>query len=262
MSKSEYDFLLELLEPHVGNNIESLENIREDSERRDISSLNRATGLDARQIVLADQSARLLDCNEFELSREALYGCLRAGLPSDVEELVEVDPDYLKRELRKMRDAGVIALDDASISKFVTYLRKHSLRALIDLIENDDLYKVLIDAKGAIQKLKISIKKGFHLTATTIDDFFTTNEDGENDKIILEGEELESIKTLQRIYQITPCHTAMPVLKNMDINSTRDVVSLPEETFITSFEREYLEIFAEKPPAGLAFQIHRKAKVK
>lgn len=108
--------------------------------------------------------------------------------------------------------------------------------------------------------LKKAVEKGFRLGATRISDYFSLNEEDKNDKILLEEEELESLKTLQRVYQITPCHEAIAVLLQMEIHSAYDVISMPEEDFATSFEKKYREIFTdEKLPTELAALIHRKA---
>ena len=266
--KSEYEFLAELLEPHVGNNMERLENIREDSERRDISDLNRATGLDTRQILLASQSVRLCKNTEGKLSQEGLYGCLRAGLPSDKELFSQVDPDVVENALKKVRDLGIVALDDDTISDFRKNFEEFARKVRMSyhdkffdsLIEKSNACKNFIVSGSTILKLKKGIEKGFWLGVTRIGDFFTTDEREKDNRVIMEEEEMKSIQTLQRVYRLNPRHEAIIVLLKLGFNSASDVVSLPEEYFYKCFKKRYLEIHkGVKPPKGLAAQIYKKA---
>lgn len=114
---AEYQRLSEDLTPHVGQ-MSKLVDARENAERQDLTVLNRATGWDARLIALATVTERLSADPEVKLPQEAVYGLLRAGLPSDKLLLAQVEPDVAEQALKNMRDAGIVALYDAQIGKF------------------------------------------------------------------------------------------------------------------------------------------------
>ncbi|MFD7712866.1 Tc toxin subunit A, partial [Streptomyces sp. NPDC059786] len=91
---------------------------KESPDRQDLTVLNRATGWDARLLACAATAQRLSGDADVGLPAEALYGVLRAGLPSDKLLLADVGPDVAERALRTVRDAGIVALDDPAIRRF------------------------------------------------------------------------------------------------------------------------------------------------
>ena len=111
---AEYRRLSVALTPHVAN-IKMLKDAKEDAEQQDLAVLNRATGWDARLIALASITERLADDPDVGMRSEALYGLLRAGLPSDKLLLAQVEPDVVEMAIKKARDAGVVEIDDAGI---------------------------------------------------------------------------------------------------------------------------------------------------
>ena len=127
---AEYRRLAEDLTPHVVD-MKTLKDAKEDAQQQDLSVLNRATGWDARLIALASVSERLADDPYVGLSSEALYGLLRAGLPSDKLLLAQVEPAVVEMAIKKVRDAGVVDIDDAGIAalktKFTAFANKTRL---------------------------------------------------------------------------------------------------------------------------------------
>ncbi|MES2936801.1 MAG: neuraminidase-like domain-containing protein [Pseudomonadota bacterium] len=114
--KSEYDRLHGTLSRQLGD-IAKLADAREDAKRQDLTVLNRATGWDARLIGLAAMSQQLAADRDVGLPAQALYGLLRAGLPSDKLLLAQVDPAAVGLALRKMRDTGIVEMDEAGIGQ-------------------------------------------------------------------------------------------------------------------------------------------------
>jgi hypothetical protein len=114
---SEYQRLTKDLAEQIGD-LSQLKEAREDAERQDLTVLNRATGWDARLIALAAQAERLSADPEVKLSQEVLYGLLRAGVPSDKRLLALVDADVAEQTLWKVRDSGIIQLDNQQIGEF------------------------------------------------------------------------------------------------------------------------------------------------
>lgn len=116
---AEYRRLSADLTQHVGQ-MAKLAGAKEDAEQQDLAVLNRATGWDARLIALASITERLAADPDVGLSSEALYGLLRAGLPSDKLLLAQVEPDVVEMAIKKVRDAGVVEIDDAGIAALKT----------------------------------------------------------------------------------------------------------------------------------------------
>ncbi|MBI4519155.1 MAG: carboxypeptidase regulatory-like domain-containing protein, partial [Deltaproteobacteria bacterium] len=127
---AEYRRLSADLTPPVGQ-MTKLADAKENAEQQDITVLNRATGWDARLIALASITERLAADPDVGLPSEALYGLLRAGLPSDKLLLAQVDPDVVEMAIKKVRDAGGVQIDDAGIAdfktKFTTFANKTRL---------------------------------------------------------------------------------------------------------------------------------------
>ena len=113
----EYKRLADAVTPLVGE-LRKLADSQESAEQQDLTVLNRATGWDARLLACAASAQRLNADEDVDLSGEALYGLLRAGLPSDKLLLAQVAPDVAERALKTVRDAGIVALDDPAIAQF------------------------------------------------------------------------------------------------------------------------------------------------
>lgn len=119
---TEYRRLSDDLTPHVGE-MKKLAGAKENSTQQDLTVLNRATGWDARLIALASITERLADDPDVKnagLPSEALYGLLRAGLPSDKLLLAQVEPDVVEMGLKKVRDAGIVNVTDADMAEIKT----------------------------------------------------------------------------------------------------------------------------------------------
>lgn len=114
---AEYRRLSADLTPLVGQ-MTRLAEAKENKERQDLTVLNRTTGWDARLIALAATSEKLSADADVKLPQEALYGLLRAGLPSDKLMLAQVEPDVAELALKTVRDAGIVELTDQKIGEF------------------------------------------------------------------------------------------------------------------------------------------------
>jgi ABC toxin N-terminal region/Salmonella virulence plasmid 28.1kDa A protein len=127
---AEYRRLATDLTPHVGE-MKALAGARENAERQDLTVLNRATGWDARLIALAANAEKLSADPEIPLPQEAVYGLLRAGLPSDKLQLAQVNTGVVEQALTKVREAGIVSLSDAQMvevkTQFETFANKTRL---------------------------------------------------------------------------------------------------------------------------------------
>ena len=147
--KPEYVRLSADLTRIVGD-IKKLKDVKEDAQQQDLSVLNRATGWDARLIALASVTERLAADPDVGLSSEALYGLLRAGLPSDKMLLAQVEPDVVEMAIKKVRAAGIVEIDDAGIAAakttFTEFANKTRLAMLVP--GSRSTYGQLLGASG------------------------------------------------------------------------------------------------------------------
>jgi|GEM_PF-284238 len=147
--KAEYSRLREDLTPHVGS-MERLKEARETPERPDLSMLNRASGWDARLIALAAVAERLVADEDVALPKEAMYGLLRAGLPSDKRLLAQVEPDVAVGALKASREAGIIEMSDAQLAaartSFTRFANDQKLATVVP--GSGSTYTALIESSG------------------------------------------------------------------------------------------------------------------
>lgn len=125
----EYERLVRDLAKQLGSR-NSLAAAREDDEVHDLTLLHRATGWDARLIALAATAEKL--GAENALSPEAVYGLLRVGLPTEIQDLARVGAAAVESALDVAQRAGLIHLDETTkkrtLDGFKT-LARETLRA-------------------------------------------------------------------------------------------------------------------------------------
>ena len=113
---AEYTQLAGDLERQVGGLCE-LAKARENEKRRDLTLLHQSTGWDARLIALAATASRLREEITAELGidfpDDGLYALLRAGLPSDKQELARTSIEVVDLALRKANAASIVELERA-----------------------------------------------------------------------------------------------------------------------------------------------------
>jgi len=85
----------------------------ERAERRDLTLLSRSSRWDARYIALAAAADTLAQTTGIEPA--AVYGMLRAGLPTRTTSLAMVSPRAVAFALQKAAEAGVVAIDPERI---------------------------------------------------------------------------------------------------------------------------------------------------
>ena len=122
----EFTRLTNDLTPHIGS-LAQLATAQEDAERQDLTLLNRATGWDARVMVLAANASALAADQTVGLSADVLYGLFRAGLPTDKQLLARISEETIGLALTRARDAGIVNLSDGQIKdatkQFGTFAR-------------------------------------------------------------------------------------------------------------------------------------------
>jgi peptidoglycan hydrolase-like protein with peptidoglycan-binding domain len=91
---------------------------KEQGESQDLSFLSNATNWDARILALAAHAAAV--SQSANISHEALYAMMRAGLPTDPDELAHVSTDDVQRALDAATVNGIVNLDNTQKSTAVT----------------------------------------------------------------------------------------------------------------------------------------------
>jgi len=129
---AEYQQMTADLTPHVVE-MKKLVDSQENSERQDLTLLNRATGWDARLIALASKAAKLSMDADVGLSQEVIYGMFRAGLPSDKMQLAQVSEETVDQALTKVKEAGIINLSDQQVVEVKKKFGKFALKTRLSV---------------------------------------------------------------------------------------------------------------------------------
>jgi hypothetical protein len=124
----EFARLADDLRPHIGE-FGLLRTARETVEQQDLTLLHEASGWDARLIATAALATRLSAQEETGLPQDALYGLLRAGLPSDKLQLAQVSAEAFDLALNKARTAGIVQIDEAAVPQIRKDFEAFSVKA-------------------------------------------------------------------------------------------------------------------------------------
>jgi peptidoglycan hydrolase-like protein with peptidoglycan-binding domain len=124
-----------------------------------------------------------------------------------------------------------------------------------DIIEKDDsdAFRLGAARTATAKLLNKAASQGFRLGATPVEAFFRDHPEVRADMVGDEFKKVqEQMKTLQRVYQITPSNEAMPVLLKLGLKSAYDVVAVSEKVFVERFAKEL-------PSPEQAELVYRKA---
>jgi len=128
------------------------------------------------------------------------------------------------------------------------------------LLESDARYKFPAFGKQSAKLLKAATERGFELGTTPVSRFLSANADLQGGLGDTEFHaEVQSLKAVQRLYQLSPSNEAMPVLSALGMTSAFDVAAQSKDRFIAAFEAKYRELFKKPPPSGAGELISRKA---
>jgi hypothetical protein len=129
----------------------------------------------------------------------------------------------------------------------------YSTEVTFNMIETGEL-KIEGGNENLSAFLKNAVRKGFKLGETSIDAFLKANPDAfEGIDAAARKTTTEMLKTLQRVYQITPGNDAMKALLNEGLLSAQDVLAYPLEVFLDRFGHLF-------PSAEEAKLVYRKAE--
>jgi len=123
-------------------------------------------------------------------------------------------------------------------------------------VEQDavDEFKLGAARQAAAKLLKNAAAKGFRLGQTPVETFVNDHPE------VLAGiganareRAKHGLKTLQRVYQITPSYEAMPILMSLGLTSAYDVTALSQEAFLDRYGHKF-------PSREQAILVYRKAE--
>lgn len=97
---------------------QQLADAQENRDRQDLTLLHQETGWDARLIALATCAAKLTA--QTGLSQNVLYAMFRVGLPTDPDQLAQVDGDTVGRAIAKSKEAKIVTLTDQQVAEAQT----------------------------------------------------------------------------------------------------------------------------------------------
>ncbi|MDE1674626.1 neuraminidase-like domain-containing protein [Nocardia gipuzkoensis] len=129
------------------------------------------------------------------------------------------------------------------------------------MVENDTL-QLDGDKDATIKLLQEAAPQGFKLGETPVEAFFNSGiaalPDDMTDRDVAAAK--QQVKSLQRLYQITPNNASMPVLAALGLTSAYDVTSLREDEFYTLFTDKYIELYHKPPSKPERELVWRKAQ--
>ncbi|WP_068819221.1 neuraminidase-like domain-containing protein [Phormidesmis priestleyi] len=88
--------------------LSQLANAQENSDRQDLTLLHQATGWDTRLIALTTAAVKLSP--DTGISQDALYALFRVGLPTDPDQLAQLDGQTVEAAIVKAQEAGIVNL--------------------------------------------------------------------------------------------------------------------------------------------------------
>jgi hypothetical protein len=174
-------------------------------------------------------------------------------LAGNDEELDKLIPPAYEAENENVEERLSAYAEDMARKVRLSY----PTHVVLDMIDYDkaDEFK-LGAARNATVKLLISAAdEGFRFGQTPVESFMRYHpyvlDDVELDEVEKKNA-MWGMKTLQRVYQITPSNEAMPVLLSLGLTSAYDVVALSQEDFLTSYGSKF-------PSLEQARLVYRKA---
>lgn len=113
---AEYDRLWADLSREVADPAK-LSDVREDDEHPDVSTLAANTGWDARLIAMAVRATQL--SSRMAVAADGVYALLRAGLPTEPNDLAHVSSADVESALRRGGNARILDVSDQLVSQFM-----------------------------------------------------------------------------------------------------------------------------------------------
>jgi peptidoglycan hydrolase-like protein with peptidoglycan-binding domain len=114
------------------NGVARLAQVKEDTDRQDLTLLSQSTGWDARLIALAATATQ--QTSPTGIGPDILYALYRAGMPTDPQHLAMVPSTTVQKALQTANQAGIIGLSDSEISGATASFNNFAAHARLELI--------------------------------------------------------------------------------------------------------------------------------
>jgi hypothetical protein len=124
----EYQRLAADITKELGS-LNRLATAREDQEQKDLTFLASATGWDARLVALAATALRLSGTSG--LSPDLLYALMRAGLPTDANQLARIKIEEVETALKEADASGIVQLNASQTAAAKSAFQKFAAAELL-----------------------------------------------------------------------------------------------------------------------------------
>lgn len=146
---------------------------QENSNRQDLTLVNRSTNWDARLVALAATAAQHTGVTG--MSHDALYALFRTGLPTDPTLLALVPADTVQKALTKTNTAGIVALNGDQIQLATNAFKTFAAKTQLSLTTPGTISNFGSLLSNVIQDpVQQSAFTGLYLTQPTTADFWTS----------------------------------------------------------------------------------------
>ena len=171
---------------------------------------------------------------------------LQAGIPVERRDnLTETDKEKLDAEIpsayaaEKVEDRLELYAEDMARKVRLSY----PTQVVAHMVEADEI-KLPAARVATAALLKNAAGQGFRLGQTPVATFFKTHTGVTAGMPASDVQAAQQqLKTLQRVYQITPGDEAMPVLISLGMTSAYDVTEYSEEQFVELYVAKYKELY-------------------
>lgn len=187
----------------------------------------------------------------------------QAGIPEDRRNaLTAADKTSLEAIIPAAHGGGNIeGRLDAYADEMARKVRlSYPTQVIGRMIEKGDIN---VPAAGAAtaKLLKSAAAQGFRLGQTPVTTFLESHAGAKAGVAVAELPAAEQqMRTLQRVYQITPSNEAMPVLMSLGMTSAYDVMAYSEAEFMVLFAKKYFDLYGKSPAVAESRLVYRKAR--
>jgi hypothetical protein len=210
-----------------------------------------------------DDPAQLVEQDFYRAAPWVQEVLAQAGIPvARRDNLTEADKQKLAAEIPS-RYAGKRVEDrlQAYAQDMARKVSRSYPTQVIGRLIEQDVIPVPTARDETVTLLKNAAGQGFRLGETPVEAFLKTHG---GVRAGLTGAEFASaqqqLKTLQRVYQITPRHESMPVLLGLKMTSAYDVMAYPEAEFMALYDAKYFDLYGTHPAPAEPRLVYRKAR--
>jgi GH18 family chitinase len=224
----EFQRLAAEMDKAVGG-VAKLGQAEESVDRQDLSLLYQNTGWDARLIALAASAANLIQPTG--LGHDLLYALLRAGLPSDPQQLCLVSPTAVQKALSKANQSGIVSLSDQQISAATTTFTSFARTARLNLAAAgaNSTFGDLLSQSGLSADQRTAFADLYFASSSVGDGLWQ-----KATSLGLPAATLDALKLQGKLAYLTFNNAGLTQKLQQDTGSLNNLSQLPEKDFHTN----------------------------